>query len=148
MTTQDYSPGDLVANDLPVSVRLSPLRGRAALAELVCCWTAQGLDLQCCSGFRDYDTQVSVLIRSSEQQAKLLLRLPPPLRATLRHQTGLCIDVTSNTIGLALTTDFFNTAEGAWLDANAWRYWFYIIAIPMVRRALQATPMSPGICGI
>lgn len=140
---QDYSPGDLVANDLP-GIRQTYLRSEAAaaLAELFAAGQAQGLDLQCCSGFRDYDTQVSVFDSeaASTGQASAEATTAPP--GYSEHQTGLCIDVTSNTIGLALTTDFINTAEGAWLDANAWRYGF-IIRYPNGQESITGYTYEP-----
>jgi D-alanyl-D-alanine carboxypeptidase len=42
------------------------------------------------------------------------------------HQTGLAVDVTSESVGYALTGDFADTKEGQWLAANAHKFGFII----------------------
>jgi D-alanyl-D-alanine carboxypeptidase len=42
------------------------------------------------------------------------------------HQTGLAVDVTSASVGYALTGDFANTKEGKWLADNAHKFGFII----------------------
>lgn len=88
--------------------------------------TEDGQILYAVSGYRSYKRQVSVfdlhVHELGEQQAKEVSAIP----GSSEHQTGLSIDVSSESAKFKLTTDFGLTSEGKWLKENAHKFGFII----------------------
>jgi D-alanyl-D-alanine carboxypeptidase len=78
------------------------------------------------SGYRSYETQVSVHDR---QVARLGLKAGEALAARpgfSEHQTGLAADVSAAGQGCTIQVCFAKTKAGKWLAANAWQYGFIL----------------------
>lgn len=125
----DWRPKDLVPIDdehmMPGrkgEVRIAAMR---AYLELSAAAKAEaGLDLGIRSAFRSFETQCftfnyKVEINGYEHASRYSAR---PGRS--EHQLGTAIDITSASIGWALTQSMGDTPEGRWLAANAYRFGF------------------------
>jgi D-alanyl-D-alanine carboxypeptidase len=78
------------------------------------------------SGYRSYDTQVSIHDR---QVKRLGLKAGEALAARpgySEHQTGLAADVSAAGQGCNIQVCFAKTKAGKWLAANAWQYGFIL----------------------
>ena len=78
------------------------------------------------SGYRSYDTQVTVHDR---QVKRLGLKAGEALAARpgySEHQTGLAADVSAAGQGCTIQVCFAKTKAGKWLAANAWQYGFIL----------------------
>jgi D-alanyl-D-alanine carboxypeptidase len=94
------------------------------------------------SGYRSYDTQVSVHDR---QVARLGLKAGEALAARpgySEHQTGLAADVSAAGQGCTIQVCFANTKAGKWLAANAWQYGF-ILRYPNGQTATTGYQFEP-----
>lgn len=125
-----YVPADLVqvsTTPLPGS-RDTQMRSEAAdaLIRLFNDASAAGLTLYCASGYRSYETQVetyqeNIAIYGQEEGSHLSAE-----PGYSEHQTGLVMDVTCESMNMDLNESFIDTAEGQWVEANAYRYGFII----------------------
>jgi D-alanyl-D-alanine carboxypeptidase len=129
----NYIPADLVYVDIPFSfnekVEKRMLRREAAaqLAALVADANGQQLSIYGISGYRSYDTQVSIFNYNigrfgSEQEANRISARP----GESEHQTGLVMDVSTAAIGYALEQSFDRTPEYAFIRDNAHLYGFVV----------------------
>ncbi|MBU6145373.1 MAG: M15 family metallopeptidase [Paenibacillaceae bacterium] len=124
----DYVPEDLVRPNVPFVTPGNPpkntLRRIAAqaLERLVTAARAEGHTIVGVSAYRSYATQQALYKRALKR--KKTAYVAPP--GASEHQTGLAIDVSSPSIGYALTEAFGDTPEGIWLAANAADYGFII----------------------
>jgi D-alanyl-D-alanine carboxypeptidase len=78
------------------------------------------------SGYRSYDTQVSVHDR---QVKRLGLKAGEALAARpgySEHQTGLAADVSAYGQGCSIQVCFAKTKAGKWLAANSWKFGFIL----------------------
>lgn len=78
------------------------------------------------SGYRSYETQVSLYQRYVEQNGQEAADRFSARAGHSEHQTGLAIDVTADSVNGELTTEFGETAEGIWLKENAHRFGYII----------------------
>lgn len=117
----DYAPTDLVA--VGGGQRL---RSEAAtkLQELMNAAKTEGLRISPLSGYRSYQTQVSVYNNEVETYGQAVADTQSARPGTSEHQTGLAIDVGGG--GCGIEDCFGNTAEGKWLAANAYKFGFII----------------------
>jgi D-alanyl-D-alanine carboxypeptidase len=140
---QDYEPADLVAVPLD-GIRQIYLRKEAsdAMVSLFNGAAAAGLTLKCCSGYRSYDTQVSVFDSEAASNGLSQTEATTAPPGYSEHQTGLCADITSDSAGLNLSEDFANTPEGQWLAANAHLYG-YIIRYPKGMEGITGYTFEP-----
>jgi zinc D-Ala-D-Ala carboxypeptidase len=128
----DYSPEDLRliqvmdASNNPNSTLY--LRERAAdmVEELFRAAEKDGLLLLACSGYRSYETQErlhqSYVERYGQEEANRF-----SARAGYsEHQTGLAVDISTNSIDGQIDVEFSNTAEGQWVKENAHVFGFII----------------------
>ena len=104
------------------------LRPEAAVAmrDMVSAAAAQGIGLQVGSGFRSYDTQVSVFNRYVRELGVAGAELISARASFSEHQTGLAADVTAPAEGCAITQCFGATTAGRWVADNAWRFGFIV----------------------
>lgn len=127
---QDYVPSDLVNVDVRVVNEngANQLRQIAsqALSNLFAAADNDGITLYADSGYRSYDTQAglynSYVERSGEAEANRYSAQP----GHSEHQTGLTMDVTSESANFQLLQSFGDTEEGIWVEENAHRYGFII----------------------
>ena len=78
------------------------------------------------SGYRSYETQVSLYQRYVDQNGQEDADRFSARAGHSEHQTGLAIDVTADSVNGQLTTEFGKTAEGIWLKDNAHRFGYII----------------------
>ncbi|WP_338447897.1 M15 family metallopeptidase [Niallia oryzisoli] len=128
-----YEPDDLVRPNVAFSfgdqdIEKSYLRkeAAAALEKMFADAASNGIQLFAVSGYRSYDRQQEVfnseVSRVGEEQAIQAVAVP----GFSEHQTGLSMDISSKSAGLALTEQFGKTAEGKWLKENAHRFGFIL----------------------
>ncbi len=136
---EDYEPEDLVFLDVPlynndVNNEGNYLRKEAAdaLKELFIAAKEEGYDLIARSGYRSYETQVSLYNRYVQQDGVEAADQYSARPGHSEHQTGLTIDITSESVHEGLTEAFGETEEGEWVAQNAHRFG-YIIRYPQNR---------------
>lgn len=128
----DHVPADLVIPDIPFSFNGKPekryLRKPAADAveALFAAAKKDGIELFGVSGYRSYNTQRwlwNYNVRKKGEAAASRYNASPGMS---EHQTGLALDVSSESVGLQLTEPFGDTKEGLWLADNAHRFGFIL----------------------
>lgn len=81
---------------------------------------ALGLNIYISSGFRSYTVQQTLYNRYVQRDGKAEADTYSARAGSSEHQTGLCYDLNS------ITDAFANTAEGKWVNQNAYKYGFII----------------------
>ncbi|MCP3763112.1 M15 family metallopeptidase [Domibacillus sp. A3M-37] len=128
-----YTPPDLVRPNVQYSfgdqdIEKSYMRreAAAALETLFKGAKEDGQYLFAVSGYRSYDRQEEILAAgaaaSSEEEA--LKSIAPP--GMSEHQSGLAMDISSESNGFELNQSFETTAEGQWLKDHAHEYGFIL----------------------
>lgn len=125
-----YEPPDLVAPDIrfsfddDVDKRYVREEAGSALEELFAAAEADGYILYAISGYRSFERQESIYGTAINQDGADQDTVAEPGHS--EHQTGLAMDVSSQSVNLELTTDFKETPEGSWLAENAHHFGFII----------------------
>jgi len=129
---EGYEPDDLVAPDVTFSfdedVEKRYLREPAAdaLEDLFDAAADDGHDLFAVSGFRSYERQDAVFANAaaetSEDEANETIATP----GNSEHQTGLAMDISSESNDFELSTSFAETEEGEWVAEHAHDHGFII----------------------
>ncbi len=128
----DYIPEDLVVPNVRFSfneiVDKRHLRKEAAnaLEELFAGGEEEGIILFGVSGYRSYERQKVLFNNKKSQVGEEKARQVVAYPGQSEHQTGLTIDVSSQSAGFGLVEDFGKTKEGVWLKENAHRFGFII----------------------
>lgn len=128
-----YTPPDLVRPNVTFSfgeqqVEKAQLRKDAAkgLEEMFASANKDGKKLFAVSGYRSYKRQQEVfqaeVNAKGDQKAREAVAYP----GTSEHQTGLAMDISSESQSYELTEAFGNTPEGKWLQENAHNYGFIL----------------------
>lgn len=128
-----YTPPDLVRPNVTFSfgeqqVEKAQLRKDAAkgLEEMFAAANKDGKKLFAVSGYRSYKRQQEVfqaeVSAKGDQKAREAVAYP----GTSEHQTGLAMDISSESQSYELTEAFGNTPEGKWLQENAHNYGFIL----------------------
>ena len=131
--SEDYEPSDLVLPNV-LSTGYNPnqniyLRKEAAIHLEQLFYAAQneaGLTLLARSGYRSYQTQISLYDRYVSQNGTEKADTFSARAGHSEHQTGLAMDVTADSVNRQLVTDFGLTPEGIWLKENAHRFGYII----------------------
>ena len=130
---EDYEPSDLVLpNVLSTDYNQNQniyLRKEAAMYLEQLFYAAQneaGLTLLARSGYRSYQTQISLYDRYVSQNGSEKADTFSARAGHSEHQTGLAMDVTADSVNRQLVTDFGLTPEGIWLKENAHRFGYII----------------------
>lgn len=130
---EDYEPSDLVLpNVLSTDYNQNQniyLRKEAAMYLEQLFYAAQneaGLTLLARSGYRSYQTQISLYDRYVSQNGTEKADTFSARAGHSEHQTGLAMDVTADSVNRQLVTDFGLTPEGIWLKENAHRFGYII----------------------
>lgn len=79
-----------------------------------------GLNIRITSGYRPYQTQNTLYNRYVARDGKEKADTYSARPGSSEHQTGLCFDLNS------ISDAFANTAEGRWVNENAYKYGFII----------------------
>lgn len=128
----DYKPGDLVIPNVKFSFdgehekKYMRKEAASALEELFTQAKEEGIHLFALSGYRSYSTQERIFNNRAnkvgEEEANKLSARP----GESEHQTGLAMDITSQSVQFDLTQEFGNIAEGKWVKDNAHKFGFII----------------------
>ena len=133
---EDYIPGDLVRPDVEFSfgnqdIEKSYMRQEAAsaLEKMFADAKSQDIHLFAVSGYRSYQRQDdnfhNKVNKIGEEAAAKIVAYP----GNSEHQTGLAMDISSQSANFKLTEQFGGTPEGKWLMENAHRFG-YILRYP------------------
>jgi D-alanyl-D-alanine carboxypeptidase len=139
-----YVPPDLVlppvgnVNGQPVRKPVSD-----ALVEMFDAAESEaGLSLTLQSGYRSYDTQVSVYDDDVASHGQAYADTDTARPGHSEHQTGLAVDISAASGDCTLDACFGQTPEGKWLAANAWRFGF-LLRYPADKVAITGYTYEP-----
>ncbi|SFL80214.1 M15 family metallopeptidase [Salibacterium qingdaonense] len=128
----DYVPEDLTVPDVRFpyeeDVPKKQVREPAAkaLESLFSGAEEEGLYLFAVSGYRSYDRQESIFAANAEEDGVEAANQYSAQAGESEHQSGLAMDVSSQSADFTLTNAFGETPEGMWLKENAHEYGFVI----------------------
>jgi LAS superfamily LD-carboxypeptidase LdcB len=100
----------------------------------------ENIDLTGISGYRTYDYQIQLFSRNIKANPNANQFSARPGES--EHQTGLAIDVSSPSVGNALTQSFGDSKEGKWLAENAPEFGF-IIRYPKGKESITGYQYEP-----
>lgn len=128
---EEYVPDDLVPVDVPTVLEnpeVNQLREVAADALKSMFEEAKKSDvyLHARSGYRSYQTQVQLFQNYSDKHGEEAANRYSARPGQSEHQTGLVMDVTSESVNYQLTESFGETKEGKWLSEHAHESGFII----------------------
>ncbi|GEK91682.1 M15 family metallopeptidase [Alkalibacterium kapii] len=126
-----FIPENLVTVDVPTVLpnpEIKQMRGTAAdaLKDMFEAAEKEGIILYARSGYRSYDTQVQLFKNYASKHGEEAANKYSARPGESEHQTGLVMDVTSESVNLQITSDFGETEEGQWVKENAHEYGFII----------------------
>jgi D-alanyl-D-alanine carboxypeptidase len=113
-----------------------------ALKSLFDAANAQGYTLYCASGYRSYALQESIFEGNVSTYGEDYANTFSARPGQSEHQTGLAMDITSESAGFALSSSFGSTAEGIWVAQNAHKYG-YIIRYPEGAESITGYQYEP-----
>ena len=128
----DYIPADLVRVEVPTILSFEEVNHlrQAASDALSAMFAAaeeeQGFELLARSGYRSYNTQVSLYDLNVREYGEDYARRISARPGTSEHQSGLAMDISSPSVNYQLTEDFGDTDEGRWVAENAHRFGFIL----------------------
>lgn len=97
-----------------------------AIDELIAAAKNEGLDIQTVSGYRTIAYQKILYKSNVERQGLELANRYSSKPGHSEHHTGLCMDVSSASVGFDLVEKYSQTKEGKWLAENSHFYGFVI----------------------
>ncbi|MBC1884031.1 M15 family metallopeptidase [Listeria seeligeri] len=128
-----YTPPDLVRPNVTFSfgdeqVEKAQMRKEAgiALEEMFQAANEDGYKLFAVSGYRSYKRQQEVFQAEVNSKGDTKAREAVAYPGTSEHQTGLAMDISSESQSYELTEAFGTTPEGKWLEENAHNYGFIL----------------------
>lgn len=127
----DDHPTDLVTINVPYVLEnpeIKQLREVAAnaLEEMFAAAKEDNIILFARSGFRSYQTQEQLFQNYADKNGLDAANRFSAKPGQSEHQTGLVMDVTSESVNLTLTEDFGETKEGKWVAEHAHQFGFII----------------------
>ena len=147
--SDEYEPDDLVLLEVPLYNRDSTnesnyLRKSAAdaLKQMFIVAKSYGYNLTARSGYRSYVTQVALYDRYVFTDGGEAADTYSARAGHSEHQTGLAVDITSDSVNEELTVEFGETEEGKWVAENAHRFGF-IIRYPEDKTLLTGYQYEP-----
>ena len=96
-----------------------------ALEEMFAAAKEEGVGLSTVSGYRSYSKQSSIYSRKKATQGQEAADRVSARPGTSEHQLGLAMDIAKKGSS-QLNTGFGKTAEGQWVNANAYRFGFIV----------------------
>jgi len=145
----EYLPDDLVRPNVSFSfgnedVEKSKLRKEAAnaLEEMFTEAKQKGIMLYAVSGFRSYNRQETLFTAEVQKIGEKMVIEAVAKPGNSEHQTGLAMDISSNSVGLSLTEQFGETLESKWLEENAHKFGF-ILRYPKGKEHLTGYMYEP-----
>lgn len=128
-----YAPTDLVVPDVKFSfgdqkIEKAHMRKTAAdhLKEMFQAAQQDGHTLFAVSGYRSYKRQQQVFQAEVSSKGDKAAREAVAFPGTSEHQTGLAMDISSESQSYELTSAFGETPEGKWLMKNAHQFGFIL----------------------
>jgi len=127
-----YVPKDLVIPNVPFSFQgedqKKHLRKAAALAleELIAKAAEAGHKIYAVSGYRSYERQKAIFLGNVQKFGFKKTNTFSAVPGQSEHQTGLAMDVSSESVNYRLVNNFGETPEGKWLNDNAHLFGFII----------------------
>ncbi len=121
LNPKTYAPADLTAVGNGQFMRAEAAQ---ALTRLVADARAAGYTLTPASGYRSYDTQVSVYNNEVKSYGKVVADSESARPGFSEHQTGWAMDLSSG--GCSISDCFGDTPGGKWATANAYKYGFLL----------------------
>jgi D-alanyl-D-alanine carboxypeptidase len=142
-----FVPANLVvlSNDLvPPGFEGRLLDAEAAehFGDLVAAAAAEGFDVRTRSSYRSYDEQVWTFAYWIEQLGQEEAERVSAKPGHSEHQLGTTADVTTPTVGWALSESLGTTPEGIWLLDNAYRFGF-VESYPVDGEAITGYAYEP-----
>lgn len=131
---EDYAPDDLVTVNVPTVLENPEIRqlrevASEALTDMFAAAEEDGIILYARSGYRSYQTQVELFNNYVSNHGEEAANRYSARPGESEHQTGLAMDVTSESVNYQLTEAFGETPEGQWVEENAHDFG-YIIRYP------------------
>ena len=127
-----YEPPDLVEPNVKFSFnekvekRLMRQEAAEALEKLFEGGKQDGIHLFAVSGYRSYKRQVTVFNSNVKRNGREYAEKVSAVPGKSEHQTGLAMDVSSESASFGLEQMFGDTPEGKWLAEHAAEYGFII----------------------
>lgn len=146
--SSDYVPDDLVVPNIRFSFygtyEKSYVRQVTAdaLEELFQSAAQKGIILKGVSGYRSYERQQQIYSNNVKTRGEEETNLVSAQPGSSEHQTGLAIDVSSDSVGCALEESFGATEEGQWLAKNCHKFGF-IIRYPEDKTSITGYSYEP-----
>ncbi|AGK54382.1 carboxypeptidase YodJ [Bacillus sp. 1NLA3E] len=144
-----YVPNDLTRPNVDFSfgnkdIEKSYMRKKAAVAleKMFKDAKKNGVELQAVSGYRSYDRQVALFNAEVDRVGKDKAIQAVAVPGNSEHQTGLAMDISSQSNNLNLSESFEGTKEGKWLAENADRFG-YILRYPKGKEAITGYEYEP-----
>ncbi len=129
---ENYVPEDLVVPQVIFSFpeykekKLMREEAAAALEELFAAAEEEGLSLYAVSGYRSYERQEEIYNSNVERYGAERTDQFSARPGHSEHQSGLAMDVSTNSIHYRLDREFAGTPEGKFLADHAHEYGFII----------------------
>jgi D-alanyl-D-alanine carboxypeptidase len=122
-----YAPNDLRTPDMQVEGDQQVNDQTAtALEALNRAAAADGISVELASGYRSYDTQVTIYASEVRAYGQAQADRESARPGHSEHQTGWAADLGTASGTCELKACFADTKEGKWLGANAYKYGFII----------------------
>jgi len=142
----DYEPADLVTLNVSFArvsnYRLMRQVAADALKEMFDEALEEGITLYARTGYRSFEAQEQIftnfVANHGYDQARRFSAKP----GQSEHQTGLAIDITSDSVDHNLSQDFGSTPEGEWVGENAHRFG-YVIRYPRDKEEITGYMYEP-----
>jgi D-alanyl-D-alanine carboxypeptidase len=123
----DFAPTDLVTPDVPAA--FDPLVREVvarALEDMYAEALTDGVPFRLQSSYRSYRLQQRVKASSVQRLGQTVSDQRSARPGHSEHQTGLAVDLTTQSGRCTLDACFADTPEGIWLAENAWRFGFIL----------------------
>lgn len=128
----DYVPDDLEVPDIPFSFsgyqekKLMRAEAARALKSMFRDAAEEGLSLHGVSGYRSYERQQAIYDRNVNRDGREQADMYSARPGHSEHQTGLAMDISTQSIHNRLNETFAATPEGRWLADHGYEYGFII----------------------
>lgn len=130
--SEDYWPGDMVTvsscvegvgnNDTKKMRKVAA----DALEELIKGAADAGYQIKMRTGFRSYSYQASLFSSYAQKNGEEAANKYSARAGESEHQTGLCCDVSSPSVGWSISYEYGKTDEGKWLTEHCHEYGFIV----------------------
>lgn len=118
---KDYAPSDLTSVGNGQYMRKAAAN---ALTKMFAAASAQGKPMSALSGYRSYQTQISVYGNEVKNYGQKVADSESARPGYSEHQTGLAVDLGGG--GCGIEDCFGSTSQGKWVAANAYKYGFLV----------------------